>query len=226
MSRLRTSLLAVAAATALAATSIATPAAAAPTAAKADRATAAALERIAAGTQSPADLALIRSQPKLAATTIDPSLTTVTMKVVENPAVPGARAARAAGRAAGRPQPNIAITTYCGNWVEITITAFTLLHFKFWQWTHHAGYCSDLDTIRRWDGRYDRIDYADPTITVADLVANDASATPTLAATSHMQRHLEQCVDVVLMKGCFHWYPWSRTTIYPDFTDDWSWGVG
>jgi hypothetical protein len=189
-------------------------AAAGPTA---DPAIVAALQRIATRTQSPADIALIKSRPELAATVADPSQMTFTTTVVQ-----GAPEETGLTRGSGRAHPNIETTTYCG-WIEIRITAYSLLGFKFFAWTHHAGFCTDLETIRRWNGRYDRMDYADPTINMLERKVDYASRVPTFAATSTMQRHLQQCV---LTYGCWaNWYPWSTVNIYPDGTFTYSWGV-
>jgi hypothetical protein len=189
--------------------------AAAATAATVDPAIVAALQRIATRTQSPADIALIKSRPELAAAVPDPMTFATTVEQ-------GAPEETGFTRAGGGAHPNIETTTYCG-WIEIRITAYSLLGFKFFAWTHHAGYCTDLETIRRWSGRYDRMNYADPTINLLERNVDYASRVPTFAATSTMQRHLQQCV---LTYGCWaNWYPWSTINIYPEGTFTYSWGV-
>jgi hypothetical protein len=193
-------------------------AAAAPSAAKSDPAIAAVLQRIATRTQSPADIALIQSRPELAAMDTDPSQITFAT-TVDQGAPQEAGQVRMAG---DTPQRNIANTIYCG-WIEIRITAYTLLGFKLFAWTHHAGYCTDFETIRRWNGRYDRMAYADPTVEMLDRKVDYFSAMPTFQATSTMQRHLQQCV---LKYGCWaNWYPWSTIYIWPDGYFSYAWGV-
>jgi hypothetical protein len=180
---------------------------------KPDPAVSAALQRIAGGTSTAADVALISKRPELAKV-VDPSRTTVT------------RTTSPLSRAAldGRTPVGVNGEEICGNWIEITVTAYTVLGFVLFQWKHHAGYCLDLQVgvVSRWEDRYEQMLQADPTIGVLELTVNSASPVPAGAASSVMQRRLQQCI---LTYGCWaNWYPWGEAVAYGN--GQWGWRGG
>jgi hypothetical protein len=66
--------------------------------------------------------------------------------------------------------------------------------------------------------------YADPTIEVKELTANEATPLPSSVGYSTMQRHLQQCI---LTYGCWaNWYPWAQIGIAGNGQWGWAWGVG
>jgi hypothetical protein len=201
MFRYRRSLLALALAVATTLSLTATTAAAAPERAP-DPAVAAALGRVAAGMSSTADLALIRSEPELAKLVADPSRTTVTRKQ-----------SLKAGPPSDAGTSGVEI---CGNWIEVTVTQYTVLGFVLFQWRHHAGFCIDYQVglVTRWEDRWDGMLYADPTVDVLERTADSATPLPGSPGASHMQRHLKQCI---LTYGCYaNWYPWATAAIWGD----------
>ncbi|MFI6229580.1 hypothetical protein ACIBCR_19955 [Micromonospora echinospora] len=212
--RFRQSLVMTAMAVTLVTALTAAPATAAPTA---DPTVAAALQRIAANSYSAADIALVQSQPDIARVVADPGRTTITRSTSPN---------LAGLFGGGTTAPKRAVTPLaetCG-WVEVTITVYTVLGFDLFKWTHHAGACHNGINITRWTERYDRMDYADLTVYVRDLVINSAGGTPAAQTASTMQRHLEQCV---IKYGCYaNWYPWSTIYLFGNGTYDYRWGVG
>jgi hypothetical protein len=170
----------------------------------ADPAVAAALQRIAAGTSTASDLALISGRPELAKVVADPSRTTITR--TSSAGTQDLLAGRKPAGGAG-----VSGIEYCGNWIEVTVTVYTVLGFVLFRWMHHAGYCIDYDVgvVTRWESRYDRLIEADPTIIFLGVTADSASPVPSSPAVSTMQRHLQQCI---LTYGCWaNWYPWAQT---------------
>jgi len=189
-----------------------TTANAAPTGA--DPAIARSLQRISAGTWTADDIRQIKRDPALAKVVIDPS----TVKVaVTGTGLDG----RSAG---GRSTDGIGTqATVCG-WVEVTVSATTVLGFDFVKWLHHVSACNDGTNVTAITERYDRVVYADPTLYERELAANSLSGRPATVVVSVYQRHFEQCV---IKYGCFsNYYPWSSIYLYGNGTYTYRWGVG
>jgi hypothetical protein len=180
-----------------------------------DPAIAAALERIASKTHTAADLALIKTEPDLAAKVADPGNVKV---AVDGP--PGLKALVGPGNA----RPTGAIDAEGCWWIRVTITSYSLLGFDLYKWAHYIEFCLEpMSHITRWVTRYDQMLYADNTIYVRELVANSATPAGTFAITSTMQRHLEQCV---VRFGCYaNHYPWSSIHVRADGLWAYNWGT-
>jgi len=198
---------------ALVAALVATPAMAAPSAG-ADPAVAAVFARFGAGTYTAADVKLVKSKPALARVVIDPGRTT---SVVEdsNPELTAALSGRG-NRTAD------ALAETCGR-RAVVITATSYLGDVIFQWRHDIGICSDGTKVTRWNGRFDRLDYAQSIVELGALTTDSASSVGGWGVTSVMQRTLALCV---VNYGCYaNRYPWSEIYIQADYHGQYWWGV-
>ena len=182
---------------------VAAPASAArPTTTDAD--IAGALKRIANGTQSTADVALIRRDPELARTVVDPKPDVI--EPVFSPNLVEAMTRSAAGNAAA------VFPERCG-WVESGLQWRSVWFGDVvLKWTQHVGACYDCAVITRFDGpQYDRIDYNCGTFYPRELNSSQ-SPTPSPVTRSFLQRHFEQCL---IKYGCISTFSgWSEIIMY------------
>lgn len=189
--------LAAALAAAVAVAGVASPALAATS--KADP-TKAALARIADGTYTSADVVLIKSDPKLASTTPDP--TNVVVTVDENVAAP---------TSGGLQSADLLSTTYCGAWAQVNITQNSWTGSKIYTWSHYVQYCRDGSKVLKWESRYDFLSYSTSVVQWGGLTADSQAGIGTYSAWSYRQRHLTYCT---VKYGCYaNVYPWSKITV-------------
>jgi hypothetical protein len=171
---------------------------------KADPAVAAALSRIGANTFTGADIALVRSNPDLAAVVVDPSRTTTTTSAVSRSAVDGA-----------------AIQDYCGYfWVDRTF--YSTVGWVLFTWRHYVEGCIDGFVTTRWKTRMDFLTQADGTVVFNGLVTDWATSPGGYTMTSMRQRYIQQCV---VTYGCYaNYYPWSSISL--NSNGQWNWSAG
>ena len=165
----------------------------------ADSGIARALERIEAGLWSNADLALIRTQPELAAQVPDPTdAGTVTQQAGTNIASERSGALTAA--------------TTCGEWVRVVYTKRSLTGSVIYAYGHYVQYCRNGSAVTRWESRYDYLAQSSSVVYWREPVVNKQAGVGTSSAWSHFQRHIEYCV---VKYGCYaNTYPWSKITVY------------
>lgn len=166
----------------------------------ADARTTQALDRIEAGTWSSADLALIRSQPEVAAQVPDPTdLGTVTQQ------------AGIKTEDSKRVMALAAVTT-CGNWVRVVYTKRSLTGSVIYAYGHYVQFCRNGSAVTRWESRYDYLAQSSAVVYWRGQLVNQQAGIGSWSAWSHFQRHIEYCV---VKFGCYsNAYPWSKITVY------------
>jgi len=156
-----------------------------------------ALARLADGTWSEADLALIRSQPAIAAQVMDPS----------RPPEVTTGSAPAQG-------PTTLAASCKSYWVNYSY--YSALGSKIYTWQKYVTACYNGSAVTSISERYDWLPSYQSMIKVRERTVDSQSGTGTWQYNSRIARHLEYCVAKY---GCYaDTYPWAQFKIYGNGT--------
>lgn len=186
----------------------ATGASTAPTRGQVDQAQA----RIFDGTWSQADLAVVKSDPKVAAQTPDP---TAPLRVVT-----GSSSAATEITSAARVNTITAtsLTNICNASKWVTFYKESLLLTDIYGWQHKVVYCRNGATITAWQDRLDWLPTAQSVVQFRELVSVSATGIATNVATSFRQRHIEYCGWLGSWTCYANTYPYSTIKVYANGT--------
>lgn len=160
-------------------------------------------KNIFSGHYSQADLAIVRSDPKVAAITPDPTAPLVVKTGSTDPA------------ASTSATTSLAAANYCGASKWVTFYKTSLLGSTIYGWRHVVVYCYTGSVVSAWQDRYDFLSEAQSMIYFREGTSS-ATGIATWVATSFRQRHLEYCT---LKYGCYaNTYPYSTIKIYGNNT--------
>lgn len=185
----------------LAALAVSTGASTAPTASDVQQSA----RNIFAGTWTQADLAVVRSDPKMAAITPDPTAPLIVKT--------GAKA----GTPTTKTKTNAlaTATNYCNASKWVTFYKTSLLGSTIYGWRHVVVYCYNGSAVTAWQDRYDYLTQAQSMIYFEEGTSS-ATGIGSWVATSFRQRHIEYCA---LKVGCYaNTYPYSTIKIYGNNT--------
>lgn len=179
---------------------------------------AAALEAVADGSYTSADLALIRSDPALAAQVPDPTRP-LEVSVESSPGTK-AKPKSTAEASLAESTTTLAATVYCGAWARIKYTQRSLTGSVIYTYATYTQYCRDGAKVLRWEARYDYLAASSSVVYWREQVVNQYAGLGTYTAWSHFQRHIEYCV---VKYGCYaNTYPWIKTTVRANGTYSYS----
>jgi len=163
--------------------------------------------RIFNGTYTRADIAVVKSNPKVAAVTPDPD---APVKVEASDPISSTTEAMTSLSAQA-----VTAVSVCNASKWVTYYKTSLLGSTIYGWRHVVVYCRNGVTITQWQDRYDYLTEAQG---IVYFLAGTSSATgiATNVATSFRQRAIEYCVAKY---GCYATvYPHSTIKVYANGT--------
>lgn len=163
----------------------------------------AAAKRITTHHYTAQDIAVVKSDPKVAALVPDP---TKPLRVVAGSSSPQ--------------QLSTALTTSapsgCGYSRWVTEYQQSVINTTIFGWRHVVSYCMGNSKITAWQSRYDYLSQADSGVYMRELVADSASGIGTWMAQSFRERSVEYCI---VSWGCYsNSYPYSTIRLYGNGT--------
>lgn len=164
----------------------------------------AAIQRVAAGTYSPADMALVRSDPQIAASVPDGKAPPTITSGSED----------ATPLTANR-ESVVALATACKSyWVNYYYKS--ALGSTIYQWQKYVTACYNGSTVTSIQDRYDWLPQRQTMVNMRERTIDTQSGVNTWTYNSRIERHLEYCV---VKYGCYaDTYPWAQFKVYGNGT--------
>lgn len=149
------------------------------------------------------DIAVVKSDPAVAALVPDP---TAPLRVVAGSSSPQLSSAALTATA----------PSGCGYGRWVTEYQTSIIGTTIFGWRHQVSYCMGNSKITAWQSRYDYLSQADSGVYMRELVADSASGIGTWMAQSFRERSVEYCI---VSWGCYsNSYPYSTIRLYGNGT--------